>query len=215
MKEKVAVATVQGKAYFLLVNALKEQGISFSSLIPGEPIPVKAKVVLTTPQEQTKVAFNKILVLYNEEDVDSLIIEVKKILLGKEFCDHIIIGIDPGENIGLAAIADGKTIEEATCRNSREVINTILKVLKTVDFSTTKVTIKVGNGVPVYRELTRELDDAMPPEVHLEVVGEAGTNRPQKVHSRKVRHISSATRIAGRTGKKVKREGKKCSVQYR
>ena len=208
MKERVAVATVQGKAYFLLVNALKEQCINFTSLIPGEAVPARVKVVLTTPQEQNKVTYDKIRVFGGEEDVDSLMVEVKKVLLGKEACKRIVVGIDPGETIGLAVIADGKVIEEATCRSSREVIKTIRKVLKTVDFSVTKVSVKMGDGVPVYRELTLDLDDAMPPEVHLEVVGEAGTNRPQKLHSRKVRHISSAIRIAGRTGQTVKRRGK-------
>jgi len=39
--------------------------------------------------------------------------------------------------------------------------------------------------------------------VILEVVGEAGTNYPKSEHtqSRKIRHISSAKRIAGRTGR--------------
>ncbi len=208
MKENVAVATIQGKAYFLLVSALKDEGISFISLIPGEAIPARVKVVLTTPEEKAKVDYNKILVLECDQEVDSLVVEVKKVLLDKEACERIVVGIDPGQAIGLAVIADGKVIEEATCRSSREVTNTILKVLKTVDFSATNVSVKVGNGVPVYRELTRDLDDAMPPEVYLEVVGEAGTNRPQKVHSRKVRHISSAIRIAGRTGQIVKRRGK-------
>ena len=42
MKGKVAVATVQGKAYFLIVNALREQDINFVSLIPGESCAAKS-----------------------------------------------------------------------------------------------------------------------------------------------------------------------------
>jgi len=38
MSVKVAVATVQGKAYFYIVNLLKENNMPFFSLIPGEPI---------------------------------------------------------------------------------------------------------------------------------------------------------------------------------
>ena len=44
MKEKVAVATVQGKAYFLIVNKLREQDIPFISLVPGESVPAKITV---------------------------------------------------------------------------------------------------------------------------------------------------------------------------
>jgi hypothetical protein len=51
------------------------------------------------------------------------------------------------------------------------------------------------------------LDSALPQEVVLEVVGEAGTSRPlrESRHSRKIRHISSAIHIAGRMGNSVHR----------
>ncbi len=70
-------------------------------------------------------------------------------------------------------LTDGTVLEEATCRSNPEVTNIILNVVKTVNFSITKVIIKVGNGVPVHRELLRDLDESMPIEVQLEVVGEA------------------------------------------
>ncbi len=200
LKQKVAVATVQGKAYFLIVNALREQDISFISLIPGEPALSKVKLAITTTEEKDKVKFDKVLIFHDESELETLIIEVKKLLLGKEDYERIIVGIDPGEVIGLAVLADGKVLEEGNCYSCHEMLNSILKVLRTVDFSVTSVAVKVGNGVPVYRDLLQDLDDALPEQAMLEVVGEAGTNRPLKRHSRKVRHISSAIRIAGRTG---------------
>jgi hypothetical protein len=201
MKVRVAIATVQGKPYFLIVNALRERGISFASLIPGEPIPPRAKVVITTEEEKAQVLHNRILVFSGEEELGSLIVQVKKLILGKEDCESINIGIDPGESIGVAAVADGKVLEEETCRSTKEVINIILKLAKTVDFATTNITIKVGNGIPAHRDLLYELDEALPAQIELEAVSELGTNRPLKSHSRKIRHISSAIRIAGRTGK--------------
>ncbi len=205
MKEKVAVATVQGRAYFLIVNALREQGIGFFSLVPGQPLPSKVKLIITTEQERDKVNYDKVLVYNGEEGLESLIIEVKKALAGKEAPEKIIIGIDPGEANGLAVVADGKVIEAGNCYSSHELISSILKVLKTVNFSVTDVVMRIGNGVPIYRELLEDLDYALPPQVTLEVVGEAGTNRPLTMHSRKIRHISSAIRIAGRTGHVIAR----------
>lgn len=203
MKEKVAVATVQGKAYFLIVNALRENDISFTSLVPSEPVPPKVKLVITTEEEKEKIDFERVLTLQGESDLECLIIEVKKSLLGKEAYEKIIIGIDPGEAIGLAVLADGKVLEEGNCYSSHEMVNSILKVMRTVNFSVTEAVVKIGNGVPVYRKLLEDLDDTLPPQVVFEVVGEAGTNRPLKEHkhSRKIRHISSAIRIAGRTGR--------------
>ena len=202
MTEKVAVATVQGRAYFLIVNALREQNIPFISVVPGEPAPSRVNLMITTEKEKNEVNFGKVLIFRGESELENLVSEIKALLLGKEAFEKIIIGIDPGGAIGVAVLADGKVIEEDNCYSSHEMVNSILKVLRTVNFSITKVVVKIGNGVPVYRELIKDLDDTLPSQVMLEVVSEAGTNRPLKEHrrSRKIRHISSAIRIAGRIG---------------
>ncbi len=205
MKEKVAVATVDGKAYFLIVNELREQEIPFVSVIPGEPLPSEVKVVITTEQEKPKVKHEKTLVFSGENSLIDLFNEIKRILLGKEVFEKIIVGIDPGEAIGLAVIADGKVIEEGNCFSTPELISSILKSIRNINFTVTSICVKIGNGVPIYKDLFQALDDALPSEVMLEVVNEAGTNRPLHRRSRKIRHISSAKRIAARTGNIIPR----------
>ena len=202
MKEKVAVATVEGKAYFLIVNELREQNVPFISLVPGELVPIEAKVVLTTEKENRFIKHEKILIFNNESELDNLVNEAKRILQGKEAYERILIGIDPGEAMGLAVIADGKVIEERNCFSAQELVSSIIKRIRNVSFSVTNVSVRIGNGVPSYQELLEALDYALPHQVALEVVGEAGTNKPLKEnkHSRGIRHISSAIRIAGRTG---------------
>ncbi len=202
MKEKVAVITVQGKAYFLLVNQLKEQNIPFISLLPGQPIPAKIKIVITTEQEKSQVRHEKSLVFHGEEELDTLMRAIKKDLLGVSPFDKIVVGIDPGVATGVVALADGKVFWEGNCFSPRELVECIFSILRDIDFNVTHVSVKIGNGVPIYKELLEELDAALPSQVALEVVGEAGTNKPliENKHNRGVRHISSATRIAGRTG---------------
>lgn len=202
MKEKVAVATVEGKAYFLIVNKLKERNVPFLSLVPGNQMPAEVKVVITTDKENHLITHTKKLIFTGEHELDTLVDEVDKILQGKEAYEKIIIGIDPGEAIGLAAIADGKVVEESNCFSTKEVIDTINKMIKNVNFSVTNVLVRIGNGVPVYKDLLEALDEALPEKVKLEVVSEAGTNNPLKENkrSRRFRHISSAKRIAGRAG---------------
>lgn len=202
MKEKVAVATVEGKAYFLIVNELREQNVPFISLVPDESVPAEVKVVITTEKEKHLVKNENILIYTSEKDLDSLVNGVKRLLQGKEAYDKILIGIDPGEVIGLAVIADGKVIEEDNCFSTQEVINNIIKALRNVNFAVTSVSVKIGNGVPVYKELVEALDNVLPHAVVLEVVSEAGTNQSLKKNkrSRRIRHISSAIRIAGRAG---------------
>ena len=113
-----------------------------------------------------------------------------------------IIGVDPGEVFGLAVIADGKVNETGNCFSIQEALTKISSVIKNVDVSSTAVSIKIGNGVPAYKDLLETLDTALPPEVVLEVVNEAGTNRAlnEDKHRRGLRDIASAIRIAGRAG---------------
>ena len=202
MKAEVAAATVQGKAYFLIVNKLKERNIAFISLIPGKPVPTEVKVVITTEQEKHRINHEKILVYDGETDLDTVVNKVVKILHGKELYEKIVIGIDPGEVLGLAVIADGKVIETGNCFSIQETLNKIRNTLKNVDFSSTAVSIKIGKGVPAYKDLLEALDLALQLEVVLEVVSEAGTNRAlnENKHRRGLRDIASAMRIAGRVG---------------
>lgn len=207
MIEKVAVATVQGKTYFLIVNKLKEQNVPFISLVPGESVPAKILMVITTEQEKHLANHQKILVLHGEDELNRLVEHVKVFLLGKEAYKKIVVGVDPGVAVGVIALADGKVIEEGNCFSTKELIDSILKIIRNVDFAVTNVSVKMGNGVPVYKELLEGLDVALPPQVVLEVVNEAGTNKPLKENkrSRRVRHISSAINIAGRNGKMISR----------
>ena len=202
MKAKVAVATVSGKAYFLIVNELRERNMDFLSLIPGNPVPVEAKVVITTEKEKHMIIHEKILVYDDRTAPSTVVNEAGKVLQGKESYEKIVVGIDPGEVFGLAVITDGKVNETDNCFSVQEVLDKVKNIVKDFDVSSTAVSVKIGNGVPAYKTLLETLDAALPPEVVLEVVSEAGTNRhiDEKKHRRGLRDIVSAIRIAGRTG---------------
>jgi hypothetical protein len=207
MRAKVAVATVKGKTYFLVVKELRRRSIPFISLIPGQPVPAETRVVITTEDEKPKVNHPKILTFNDQTEPEVLGCEIVRLLLGREVYETVVVGVDPGQVFGVAAIADGAVIETENCFSSEEVAEKILETLKTIDLQHTKVTVKVGSGVPIYKTVITVLDRALPAEVKLEVVGEAGTNRldHQTKHRRAVRHIVSAIRIAGRNGHIIQR----------
>jgi hypothetical protein len=202
MKAKVAVATVSGKAYFLIVNGLRERNMAFLSLIPGDSVPNEVKVVITTEKEKHLINHERTLVYDSETEPDIVVNEVVKILQGKESYEKIVIGIDPGEVFGLAVLADGRINETENCFSVQEVLNKIKNIIKNIDVSSTVVSVRIGNGVPAYKDLLETLDAALPPKVVLEVVSEAGTNRHinENKHRRGLRDIVSAIRIAGRVG---------------
>jgi hypothetical protein len=215
MKDKVAVATVSGKTYFLLVNELKERDIDFVSLVPGEPVPAEARVVITTEKEKPLIRHERILIYDENAEPGAVVNEALKILRGKERYEKLVVGIDPGEVFGLAVVADGKVAETRNCFGIREVLKEVENIVKGNDASTV-VTVKIGNGVPIYREVLENLDAELPQRVVLEVVSEAGTDRPTKdgSHRRGLRDIASAMRISARNGR-VFRRGRAVAMRLR
>ncbi len=204
MKAKIAVVTVSGKAYYLIVNELKRKNIPFLSIIPKEPIPIEIKVVITTEKEQPQINHEKVLIYKEGMKPEALINEALQIIQGKEHYGKIVIGVDPGEIFGLAVLADGKVIETENCFSVEETLNKIKDVLKNIEkIPTTSVSVKIGDGVRSYKEkLLQVLDDALPSNVMLESVSEAGTDRylSETKHRRGLRDIVSAIKIAGRNG---------------
>ncbi len=202
MKAKVAVATVSGKAYFLIINELRDRNMEFLSIVPGNPVPAEAKVVVTTEKEKHLINHERIIVYRDGAAPSSVVNETVKALQGKEAYETVVVGIDPGEVFGLAVVADGKVNETGNCFSDKEVLDKVKNALKDFDVASTAVSVKIGNGVPAYKALVEMLDAVLPPEVVLEVVSEAGTDRhiDEKKHRRGLRDIVSAIRIAGRTG---------------
>jgi hypothetical protein len=204
MKAKIAVATVSGKAYYLIVKELKRKNIPFISLTPNEPIPIEIKVAITTKEEQHLIGHEKILVYHDGVEPEALVNKALQIVQGKECYEKIVIGVDPGEVFGVAVLADGKVIETGNCFSVEETLDKIKNILRNLEkISITSVSVKIGNGVRVYNEkLLGALDNALPSNVMLESVSEAGTDRylNETKHRRGLRDIVSAIRIAGRNG---------------
>jgi len=204
MKAKIAVATVSGKAYYLIVNELKRKNIPFISLTPNDAIPIEIKVTITTKEEQHLINHEKFLIYHDGVEPEALINEALQVIQGKEYYEKIVIGIDPGEVFGVAVLADGKVIETGNCFSVEETLDKIKNILRNLEkISVTLVSVKIGNGVPLCNEkLLRVLDDSLPSNIMLESVSEAGTDRylNETEHRRGLRDIVSAIRIAGRNG---------------
>lgn len=204
MEAKIAVVTLSGKAYYLIVSELKKKNVPFLSLTPKEPIPIEIKAVITTAEEQCLIRHEKILVYKNGVKPEALINGALQIVQGKDYFEKITIGVDPGEVFGLAVLADGKVIETGNCFSVKETLDKIKSVLKNLEsIRVASFTVKIGDGVPTYKdELLHVLNQSLPSNVVLESVSEAGTNRYLKEakHRRGLRDIVSAIRIAGRNG---------------
>ncbi len=209
MKAKIAVATVSGKAYYLIVDELKKRNVPFISITPYEPVPMEIKVVLTTERERPLINHENVLTLKEGEDPQALINQAIQHLEGKNFYEKIVIGVDPGEVLGIAVLADGKIIKTGNSFSIKETIDEIGNIIEGLkDVKASTIIVRVGDGVPEYKErLLRALDRRLPPNVELESVSEAGTDRyiSEAKHRRGIRDIVSAIKIARRNGQKFVR----------
>ncbi len=204
MKAKIAVVTISGKAYYLVVSELKKKKVPFFSLTPNERIPIEVKVVITTEEERPLIKHEKVLTLKDGMEPEALINQVMQVAQGKECYKEIVVGIDPGEAFGLAVLADGKVVETGNCFSIEETLDKIKSILKNFKSDlTSSISVKIGDGVPECKDkLLQALDNTLPSNVSLVIVGEAGTNRHMSgtKHRRGLRDIVSAVKIAGRTG---------------
>lgn len=204
MKANIAIATVSGKAYYLLVGELKRRNMPFLSLTPKEPVPMEVKVVITTEEERPLVNHEKVLALGKSTTVEVLINKALQIVQGKECYEKVVIGVDPGEVFGLAVLADGMVVETGNCFSIKETLGKIEDIVKNFQgIHASSILVKIGDGIPECKEkLLQALNRTLPSNVVLESVSEAGTNRgmSETTHRRGLRDIVSAIKIAGRNG---------------
>jgi len=201
MKAKIALATVSGKAYYKLVNELKRKELLFWSLKPWDPIPLDAKVVITTNEERHYVTHPNVLVFDYESDPETVVSEAIRIAQEKPSYEKVVIGVDPGKTYGVAVLGDNNVLKTTNCSSLEETMSAILEGLGRVPAAVSLV--KVGNGAPAYaKELMHSLDEALPRDVAIEIVSEAGTSRflNETAHRRELRNMKSAIEIAGRKG---------------
>jgi len=208
MEAKIAIATVSGKAYYLLVNELKARRITFLSLTPYEDVPLNIQVVITTEAEHKHVKHPKVLVYQENTNPSTIIDEAIKLVEGKRDFETVVVGVDPGKTFGIAVLSDGNILKTLTCSSIEETVNTVAEIFG--EQQAAFRVLKVGNWSPSYTaELLPLLDSTLPKDVTIEIVREAGTSRftGQPVHKHGLKHTMAAIKIAERRGQAYTRKG--------
>lgn len=209
MKAQIAVATVSGKAYYLIVREMKNKKIPFLSLTPDQTIPAQIEVVITTQKEKHLIQHEKALPFEEGMEPEAIVNKALRIVQGKEDYEKIVIGVDPGKIFGLAVLADGEVVETANCFSIEDTLRKINNVLRTIrGKSSPLISVKIGNGVPEYKnDLMQALDRTLPSNVVLESVSEERTDSysNETKHRRGLRDIASAVKIARRDGNAFER----------
>lgn len=204
----VAVATLDGKAYYTITSLLKNIGISYVDVKPGESIKGDVKLVLTTKKERAKVEFERVLCIEDMEDLGLAGEKVLEEVLG-ERGDTLLIGVDPGSRIGIAAYHGQEAVVGEVASSVQEAVSLISRMVRSSQAK--RRVVRVGDGDPALAErLAARLLDSLNGLVELELVDERGTSSlsRMKPNKRGIRDLRSACLIALRQGRRYTKSGK-------
>ena len=195
------MATVDGRSYFKFVNTLKLLQLTYDSVLPEEIASSDKRLILTTVRESSKIPTD--LVLFDEEfDYDPIVIRGKMVqkLESGIHRSSLIIGIDPGNRIGLSVFYYEKEIESSIYTSVDDLISHIVKVL--VGLNAERNIVKVGNGnMKIARQITNSLNLRFCSHFELEFVDEHKTSlRVKNYNKRGIRDKISARYITQREG---------------
>ena len=197
---KIAVITLDSKAYYKIIKILKDHNFSFLSLTPNERIPNFVNLVITTELEKHLALKTKYITL---EELSSSKTQRYIILskLSNLTCKNITIGIDPGHRTGLIVYNDDKEIYASVCRSINQVKKTVKEISEY--FKESEIVVKIGKGDKHNsRYIAKIIRSFVNDNTKIEIVDEFGTsNQKTKPNKRSSKDIRAAKIIAFRQGK--------------
>lgn len=203
MQHKVTVATVCGRSYYKIINALKVMNLQFESLSPQEAALSEARIVITT-KDEAEIFKRKDILLDTDLEKLPILMKAKILRSSAKFCysDVLIIGVDPGKRIGISVIYMHNEIGCFVESSPSKVVQLISVLIAGIDSK--KKTVRIGDGdMNMARLMATLLKSRFDGLVEIELVDERGTSFPRNSckNRRGLRDIYSARKIAQRNGR--------------
>ena len=198
---RIGIATTYGKPYYKFVKALRDLNLNFDSLLPEEINNFEGSLILTTSKEAPK--FSQKPMLYEEimDKVPAVIrgLMIQKLESGLEK-NELILGIDPGQRIGLSVFYFGKEIERTIYTSVEQLVTHVVIILG--ELRATKKIVKIGNGnMKLAKKITTLLNLRFCSDFELEFVDERRTSlKIKNYNQRGKRDMMSAKYITQREG---------------
>jgi len=190
----IVVATADFEVYHEVVTALRERGVAFTTVEPGEDLPDRTTVVVTGTSDDPDA--------YADADVPVVSADpgeprraVESILAHLRGGDgRTVVGIDPGERPGIA-VCSGETVV-ATFQVPADRVGEIVaeEVTDAAD-----PLVRIGDGA---RLVGARLVDGLP-DVPVELVDETGTTPYLGTGTRGMGDVLAAVNIARREGDRI------------
>lgn len=197
---QIVVATVEGRSYYKIVSMLKSMNIGFSSLSPEEASRTNAKIIITTKNEASLIR-REDLIFDSQLDTSPALFKAMllKNLSGNYIEDILVVGVDPGNRIGIYVLYLHTELYSTVRSSLREAVKFIMNILSCINSS--KKILKIGNGDSIKcNHIAQEIKNQNG-SVIIEIVNEFGTSRNILPNCRRNRDVGSAKSIAFRSGR--------------
>jgi len=186
----VVVATADFELYHGVVNELRDRGVDFTTVEPGDDVPDRARVVVTAPDDE--VATDRDVVVADPEHPRRAVEEALGLLRSGE--GRTVVGVDPGTRPGIAVLS-GDVVTAAFHVPLEDAVETVREeVADAVD-----PVVRVGDGARLQgAQIIENLED-----VPVELVDETGTTPYLGTGARGMGDVLAAVNIARLSGEVV------------
>ncbi|MFC7228341.1 hypothetical protein N0B31_13080 [Salinirubellus salinus] len=159
----IVVATADFEVYHDAVGELRDRGVTFTTVEPGDPLPERTTVVVLGPADEAPETGVPV-VRATPDEPRHAVEEALALLRGDG--GRTVVGIDPGERPGIAVLS-GDTVVAAFRVPLADTVETVREEL---DGAVDPV-VRVGDGARLYgARIVDALDD-----VRVELVDETGS----------------------------------------
>ena len=196
----IGVFTKDFSLYYDLIKVLKRRKISFVSLISLDHIPSGIGVIITSNNELHDVKLSKVIAADAYDTIDHAVDLAVQMLVGKDLYSKVYIGIDPGEQPGIAVVGDDILLQKMNVSTPEKVVTIIKRFLS--EYPAIETLIRIGHGSIITRN--RIINSLISLGVPIEIVDETKTTPTQQT-KRLDRDSEAAAAIALLRGGKVQR----------
>ncbi|XVH32348.1 hypothetical protein ACNS7O_03965 [Haloferacaceae archaeon DSL9] len=190
----IVVATENFRLYHEAVSALRERGVSFTTIEPADDPPDRAQVVITTREDEFDAGGRSDLelVFADSEQIRPAIETALNIL--RDGDGRTIVGIDPGVRPGVAVLVGGSVVAafQVPLADAVDLIETELA-------DATDPLVRIGDGARLQgAQLINDLEG-----VPIELVDETGTTPYLGAGARGMGDVLAAVNIAHMAGEPI------------
>ena len=187
----VVVATENFELYHGVVNELRDRGVTFTTIEPGDDLPDATTVVIRAESDDA-LAEDARTVVADPENPRRAVDEALATLRGGE--GRTVVGIDPGTRPGIAVLS-GEVVVAAFHVPLADVAETVRREVE----DAVDPVVRIGDGARLQgAQLVRELAD-----VTVELVDETGTTPYLGTGARGMGDVLAAVNIARLDGERV------------